>query len=167
MRHLSAGTRSTYGTKPACSCIWRNSERSRSSWICLRSSSSFFCSPSCFCSAFHTVSMFRKLPVCHPFLFRNLSAMAPVVAPLPLTLALALALAQGSSCPQTNSASNQSMAPLSATRVAVVTTQSEGHRSTNSLDTRVLRRLRVSLQTHAHGLGFHHRQRSSLANPNL
>ena len=136
MRHLSAGTRSTYGTKPACSCIWRNSERSRSSWICLRSSSSFFCSPSCFCSAFHTVSMFRKLPVCHPFLFRNLSAMGPVVAPLPLSLALALALAQGSSSPQINSASNQSL-PWVPPLWPSWPRKSERHRSINSLDTRI------------------------------
>lgn len=34
----------------------------------------FFCSASCFCSAFHTFSMFRRLPVCHPFLFRNFKA---------------------------------------------------------------------------------------------
>lgn len=68
--------RETYGTRPACSWRRRNSERSLSSWICLRSSSNFFCSASCFCSAFHTFSMFRRLPVCHPFLFRNFNAIA-------------------------------------------------------------------------------------------
>ena len=66
--------RGNYGTRPAFSWRRRNSVRSLSSWICLRSSSSFFCSASCFCSAFHTFSMFLKLPVCHPFLFRNFSA---------------------------------------------------------------------------------------------
>ena len=71
---LTLKLKRTYGTRPACSWRRRNSAFSLSSWICFRSSSSFLCSASCFCSAFHTFSMFLKLPVCHPFLFKNFSA---------------------------------------------------------------------------------------------
>lgn len=77
-----------YGRRPACCWSWRNSERSRSSWICLRSSSNFFCSASCFCSAFHTFSTFLRLPVCHPFLFKNFNAIFSLSLSLSFSLSL-------------------------------------------------------------------------------
>jgi len=77
------GKKNTYGLRPARSCMARNSAFSFSAATCFLSSSVLRRSASSACSAFHTRSMLRRDTVCHPFLFRNLSAMAGA-PPLPL-----------------------------------------------------------------------------------